>query len=139
LLCEGKIIAIKGIGGFHIAVDPFNELSLRELRRRRRRPTQPFAVMARSLDNITKFAKSTLLSALYFQTNFKPIVILQKNPSYRLAESVAPGLDSIGVMLPYTGIHLLLMDAFKKDALVMTSGNYPGKPIAISNEKQFRI
>ncbi len=135
LLCEGKIIAIKGIGGFHIAVDPFNELSLRELRRRRRRPTQPFAVMARSLDSITTFAKINSIERTLLSNKFKPIVILQKNPSYRLAESVAPGLDSIGVMLPYTGIHLLLMDAFKKDALVMTSGNYPGKPIIISNEK----
>jgi len=135
LLSEGNIIAIKGIGGFHIAVDPFNELSLRELRRRRRRPTQPFAVMSRSLENVTKFAKLNSVERTLLSNVFKPIVILPLNASYRFAESVAPGLDSIGVMLPYTGIHLLLMDAFKKDALVMTSGNYPGKPINISNEK----
>jgi len=133
LLSEGKIIAIKGVGGFHIAVDPFNELSLRELRHRRRRPTQPFAVMSRSLDNITKFAKVNSVERTLLSSVFKPIVVLRLNPSYRFAESVAPGLDSIGVMLPYTGLHLLLLDSFKKDALVMTSGNYPGKPINISN------
>ncbi len=138
LLSDGKILAIKGIGGFHIAVDPFNELSLRELRHRRRRPTQPFAVMSRTLDNITKFAKVNDVERSLLENNYKPIVVLQKSESYRLAESVAPGLDSVGVMLPYTGIHLLLLDCFKKDALVMTSGNYPGKPINISNDSALK-
>lgn len=134
MLSDGKILAIKGIGGFHIAVDPFNELSLRELRHRRRRPSQPFAVMSRTIGNITKFAKVSEVERSLLENNYKPIVVLQKSESYRLAESVAPGLDSVGVMLPYTGIHLLLMDRFRKDALVMTSGNYPGKPINISND-----
>jgi hydrogenase maturation protein HypF len=70
--------------------------------------------MSRSLENVTKFAKLNSVERALLSNVFKPIVILPLNASYRFAESVAPGLDSIGVMLPYTGIHLLLMDAFKK-------------------------
>ncbi|MCX8170108.1 MAG: carbamoyltransferase HypF, partial [Candidatus Methanomethyliaceae archaeon] len=69
---------------------------------------------------------------------YRPIVLLRKSPDYCLAESIAPGLENIGVMLPYTGIHLLLLDFFGKEALVMTSGNYPGKPIAIDNNQALK-
>ncbi len=133
LLIEGNIVAVKGIGGFHIAVDATNEDSVRELRKRRKRPNQPFAVMSRSVEKIKKYAIVSYLEEELLKSVNKPIVALQKSSSYTLAESVSPGLDSVGVMLPYTGIHLLLLDFFDKDALVMTSGNYPGRPIVTDN------
>jgi hydrogenase maturation protein HypF len=138
LLVEGNIIAVKGIGGFHIAVDATNQESVEELRKRRKRPSQPFAVMSRSVEKIKKYAEVSALEEELLKSHYKPIVVLQKAPSYNLAESVSPGLDSIGVMLPYTGIHLLLLDFFGKDALVMTSGNYPGRPIAIDNAQALK-
>lgn len=138
LLIEGNIVAIKGIGGFHIAVDATNEESVKELRKRRKRPSQPFAVMSRSIEKIKKYAKISALEEELLKSYYKPIVTLQKAPSYTLAESVSPNLDTIGVMLPYTGIHLLLLDFFDKDALVMTSGNYPGRPIVIDNSQALR-
>lgn len=134
LLSEGAIIAIKGIGGYHIAVDAKNEKAVNELRKRRKRPSQPFAVMCRSLDKITKFAKVNEIEKNLLLSIYRPIVLLKKSNLYDLAPSVAPGLDTIGVMLPYTGIHLLLLDNFHNDALIMTSGNYPGSPIAIDNQ-----
>jgi len=138
LLIEGYIVAIKGIGGFHIAVDATNEDSVRELRKRRRRPSQPFAVMSRSIEKVKRYAEVSSLDEELLKSHQKPIITLKKRPSYTLAESVSPGLDSIGVMLPYTGIHLLLLDFFDKDALVMTSGNYPGRPIVIDNIQALR-
>ena len=135
LLHEGCIVAVKGIGGFHIAVDAANESSVKALRKRRIRPFQPFAVMSRTLEKIKKFALISNREQEFLTNIFHPIVLLQKSENYSLAESVSPALDSIGVMLPYTGIHLLLLDHFKGDALVMTSGNYPGKPIFISNDQ----
>lgn len=134
-LREGKIIAIKGIGGFHIAVDATNEDAVLELRKRRKRPNKPFAVMSKTIDCIKKYAIVSKEEEELLKSPYRPIVLLRKSPNYNLAKSVAPGLESIGVMLPYTGIHLLLLDFFGKEALVMTSGNYPGKPIAIDNNQ----
>jgi len=134
LLYEGAIVAIKGIGGYHIAVDAKNEKAVKELRKRRKRPSQPFAVMCKSLDQIIKFAKVNEIEKNLLLSIYRPIVLLKKNHLYDLADSLAPGLDTIGVMLPYTGIHLLLLDNFKNDALIMTSGNYPGRPIAIDDQ-----
>ncbi len=133
LLVEGAIMAVKGIGGFHIAVDASNDAAVMELRNRRRRLSQPFAVMSRSLDAVRRYALVGDLEASLMSGVQHPIVVLEKAPCYCLGDSVAPGLDSIGVMLPYTGIHLLLLDRFGGDALVMTSGNYPGKPISKDN------
>jgi len=133
LLNEGSIIAIKGIGGFHIAVNASNENIVTELRKRRKRPYQPFAVMSYSVNEIRKFASVSKIEEELLKNIYHPIVTLRKSPNYTLSESVSPGLDTIGVMLPYTGIHHLLMKYFSGDALVMTSGNYPGKPIFIDN------
>jgi hydrogenase maturation protein HypF len=135
LLNEGYIIAVKGIGGFHICVDATNESSVSLLRKRRIRPLQPFAVMSRSVEKIKKFALMSDMEQALLTNIFHPIVTLNKSKNYSLADSVSPGLDSIGVMLPYSGIHLLILDLFDKDALVMTSGNYPGKPIFIDNQQ----
>jgi hydrogenase maturation protein HypF len=138
LLSKGYIIAIKGIGGFHLAVDASNESAVSELRKRRKRPTQPFAVMSRSIHKIKNFVVVSHQEENLLTSVQRPIVTLQKLPKCPLADSVSPGLNSIGVMLPYTGIHLLLLDNFTKDALVMTSGNYPGNPIIINNEQALK-
>lgn len=133
LLKEGSIVAIKGIGGFHIAADASNEDTIVELRKRRRRPFQPFAVMSFSVDIIKKYANISKIEEEIITNIYHPIVSLTKSPNFYLSEGVSPGLDTIGVMLPYTGIHHLLLKSFKGDALVMTSGNYPGKPIFTDN------
>jgi hydrogenase maturation protein HypF len=133
LLEEGSIIAIKGIGGFHIAVDASNENTVVELRTRRKRPYQPFAVMSYSLNLVKKYASVSKAEEDLLTNIYHPIVSLRKSNGFYLSESVSPGLDTVGVMLPYTGIHHLLMKYFSGDALVMTSGNYPGKPIFIEN------
>ena len=135
LLSEGYIVAVKGIGGFHVAVDANNESAVMELRKRRRRPAQPFAVMSRSIQKIRNFGIVSRREEDLLKSAQRPIITLQKSSPCSLADSVSPGLDSIGVMLPYTGIHLLLLDNFAKDALVMTSGNYPGKPISTDNKQ----
>lgn len=138
LLSEGYIVAVKGIGGFHVAVDASNESAVIELRKRRRRPTQPFAVMSSSIQKIRNFGVVSRQEKDLLTSVQRPIVTLQKSSQYSLADSISPGLDSIGVMLPYTGIHLLLLDNFAKDALVMTSGNHPGKPISIDNKQALK-
>ncbi|MDI9643779.1 MAG: carbamoyltransferase HypF [Candidatus Verstraetearchaeota archaeon] len=131
LLLEGSIIAVKGVGGFHLSVDATNESAVTELRRRRRRPNQPFAVMSSSIDQIRKYACVGDAEEKLLTDQARPILVLKKSKNYCLAESVSPGLDTVGVMLPYTGLHLLLLEYFKKEALVMTSANFPGKPITV--------
>lgn len=133
LLKEGSIIAVKGIGGFHIAVDATNEKPVSELRLRRKRPYQPFAVMSSCIDDIREYAIINDIEQHLLNNIYRPIVSLMKSNNYSLSNSVSPGLDTIGVMLPYTGIHHLLLKHFKKPALVMTSGNYPNRPIFINN------
>ncbi|MBM5804785.1 MAG: carbamoyltransferase HypF [Candidatus Verstraetearchaeota archaeon] len=138
LLSEGYIVSVKGIGGFHVAVDASNESAVMELRKRRRRPAQPFAVMSRSIQKIRNFGIVSRQEEDLLKSVQRPILTLQKSSPCSLADSISPGLDSIGVMLPYTGIHLLLLDNFAKDALVMTSGNYPGKPISTDNKQALK-
>jgi hydrogenase maturation protein HypF len=138
LLSEGYIVAVKGIGGFHVAVDATNDSAVMELRKRRLRPAQPFAVMSRSIQRIKNFGVVSCQEENLLMNVYRPIVTVQKSSPCSLADSVSPGLDSIGVMLPYTGIHLLLLDNFAKDALVMTSGNYPGRPISIDNKQTLK-
>jgi len=135
LLDKGYIIAIKGVGGFHIAVDATNEEAVNKLRNRRIRPFQPFAVMSSNITKIKNFAIVSKKEEELLTNIYHPIITLQKSKHYSLAKSVSPGLDTIGVVLPYSGIHLLLLNHIKKDALVMTSGNYPGKPIYIENDE----
>ena len=134
-LREGKIVAIKGIGGTHIACDATREEAVAELRKRLSRPGQPFALMARE-DQIMRFASPTEEEWKLLRSPRRPIVVLREKPGY-LAPAVAPGLHTVGVMLPYSGLHHLL---FKQLAfpLVMTSANFPGRPMLIENEEIIR-
>jgi len=131
-LLAGKILAIKGLGGTHLACDATNEGVVAELRRRLGRPAQPFALMARE-DQIPLFAEPTEEEWKLLRSPRRPIVVLEKKPGY-LAPSVAPGLHTVGVMLPYTGLHHLLLRGLPFP-LVMTSANYPGRPMLIDNTR----
>lgn len=131
-LKAGKILAIKGLGGTHLACDATREEVVAELRRRLGRPAQPFALMARE-DQIPQFAAPSEEDWKLLRSPRRPIVVLLKKPGY-LAESVAPGLHTVGVMLPYTGLHHLLLRGLPFP-LVMTSANFPGRPMLIDNSR----
>lgn len=132
LLRAGKILAIKGLGGTHLACDATREGVVAELRRRLGRPSQPFALMARE-DQIVLFAEPSKEGWELLRSPRRPIVVLPQRPGY-LAPSVAPGLHTVGVMLPYTGLHHLLLRDLPFP-LVMTSANFPGRPMRIENPR----
>ena len=138
LIDKGYIVAIKGIGGIHIACDATNEETLRELRKRILRPQQPFAIMAKDLETIENFAIVSEIEREELTSYRKPIVALRKKEPFPLPETLAPGLPTIGVMLPYAGTHYILFHYSKSPVYVMTSANYPGMPMAIDNETAFR-
>ncbi|HXG12859.1 MAG TPA: carbamoyltransferase HypF [Gemmataceae bacterium] len=129
-LREGQIVAVKGLGGYHLACDARREAAVRELRRRKHRDEKPFAVMvadlaaARQWCDISPPEEDLLLSPR------RPIVLLRRRPGTDLAESVAPGNPYLGIMLPYTPLHHLLLHDLGGVPLVMTSGNRSDEPIA---------
>ena len=133
-IIEGKIVAVKGIGGFHLACDATNEEAVKRLRVLKTRPAKPFAVMMRSFETVLKYCEVRKEQEELLCGHQKPIVLLtKKDDSSELAESLAPGNPTLGVMLPYAPIQLLLFDynddISMPDALVMTSGNASGAPI----------
>lgn len=132
LIKEGFIVAVKGIGGFHIACLATDDDVVLKLRKRRRRPQQPFAVMSPSLERVESFAYINQIEKELLTSKERPIVVLRFKPKSPISPWVSPGLDSIGVMLPYTGIHLLLLTYVDEPAVIMTSGNYPGEPMTIT-------
>ena len=133
-LNSGKIIAIKGIGGTHLVVDSKNSEAILNLRKRLNRLNQPFAVMSKDLNTVCKFCKVNSNEKKELESNKRPIVVLEKNENYSFPENLAPGLHNIGVMLPYSPMHHLLLDG-SLDTLVMTSANTPGEPMMITNEE----
>ena len=135
VLKEGKILAIKGIGGTHLVVDAYNDKAIKELRKRLNRPNQAFAVMCKNLESLKKYAQLTEREIKTITSNKRPIVILKKNDDYPFPESLSPGLHNIGVMLPYSPMHYLLFDEGKIDTYVMTSANIPGEPMMIQNKE----
>ena len=132
-LRQGKILAIKGIGGTHLVVDAYNDEAIKELRKRLNRPNQAFAVMCRDLESLRKYARLTQREIETITSNKRPIVILKKTDDYPFPESLSPGLHNIGVMLPYSPMHYLLFDEGDIDTYVMTSANIPGEPMMITN------
>ena len=135
VLKEGKILAIKGIGGTHLVVDAYNDKAIKELRKRLNRPNQAFTVMCKDLESLKKYAQLTEREIQTITSNKRPIVILKKNDDYPFPESLSPGLHNIGVMLPYSPMHYLLFDEGEIDTYVMTSANIPGEPMMIQNEE----
>jgi hydrogenase maturation protein HypF len=135
-LCTGKILAVKGIGGYHLAVDATDQAAVAELRRRKARDDKPFALMvadleaARALCVLDPQAEAALVSV------GRPIVLARRKPDTHLAEAVAPGIEDLGLMLAYTPLHHLLMAEVRRP-LVMSSGNRSDDPIAHVDDDAF--
>ena len=135
LLECGAIVAIKGLGGFHLACDAENDATVDRLRDRKRRVEKPFAVMVRSIENAERLCVVDESSRKLLLSRERPIVLLPRRPETHVAAGVAPRNRYLGVFLPYTPLHHLLMSNSRCDALVMTSGNLSEEPIAIDNEE----
>lgn len=143
LLKAGHILAIKGLGGFHLACDATNPQAVQELRRRKGRPAKPFALMMPNLEMVMQYCAISFAAVGALAARERPIVLLPLKTHWalstehlpRLADDVAPNLREIGVMLPYTPLHHLLLQPAPgfPPALVMTSGNYSEEPIATGN------
>lgn len=132
LLAAGHIVAIRGLGGFHLAVDATNEAAVQRLRARKHRDAKPLAVMVRTLDEARVLAELGPAEADLLASPERPIVLLRRRRDCPLAPSIAPGLDTVGVMVAYTPLHHLLLDRVRRP-VVMTSGNLSEEPIATDN------
>ena len=139
MISEGKIVAIKGIGGFHLCCDATNEEAVERLRTLKKRPAKPFAVMAKDEAAVKRECVVAPEQEEILTGHQKPILLLDRKNSGRLAASVAPGNPKVGVMLPYAPVQLLIFqydDGIKMpDLLVMTSGNTSGAPICREDEE----
>jgi len=133
MIRHGKIVALKGLGGFHIACRADDEHVVGRLRRRKHRDAKPFALMVRDLDQARQLCDVDEQAAELLSGPIRPIVLLTRRRDARVARSVAPGLNTLGVMLPYTPLHHLLM-GFDLPPLVMTSGNVADEPLTRDNE-----
>ena len=127
-LRHGEIVAVKGLGGFHLACDATNEAAVAALRRRKPRPTKPLAVMSASVRDVRSYAAVRDNEARLLESPAAPIVLLEKRHPSPLAAGVAPGVHLVGAMLPSTPLHHLLC-ASMGGPLVMTSGNRRGQPL----------
>ena len=133
LISKGEIVAIKGLGGFHLACDAANAGALARLRRLKRRDAKPFALMARDLDVIRRFCSVGPEEERALVSAAAPIVLLQADKAERLPDEVAPGLATLGFMLPTTPLHLLILARMERP-VVMTSGNVSEEPQVIDDE-----
>jgi hydrogenase maturation protein HypF len=137
LLSKGRIVAIKGLGGFHLACDAKNQDAVSSLRSRKFREDKPFAVMCRNLDEVKEHCEVSEEEEKSLLSVERPVVILRKKKDSHVCHAVAPYQDTLGVMLPYSPPHHLLLNGPLK-TLVMTSGNVSDEPISYKNEEAFR-
>ncbi|MFB2969484.1 carbamoyltransferase HypF [Aerosakkonema sp. BLCC-F183] len=138
LLQRGEIVAIKGIGGIHLACDATNKMAVQKLRERKHRYHKPFALMAKNLEIIEKYCFINELEKELLQSAAAPIVLLQlkdktEETTKPIAASVAPNIKSLGFMLPYTPLHHLILRRMERP-IVLTSGNISDEPQCINNE-----
>jgi hydrogenase maturation protein HypF len=136
-ISRGEIIALKGLGGFQLCCDATDEMAVRRLRARKHRPAKPFAVMCPDLAAVRRLRIVGDVEAALLEGSIRPIVLLERRrdrEASAVADSVAPGLEELGVMLPYTPMHHLLLRAVG-GMLVMTSGNVSEEPIAKDNDE----
>ncbi len=136
-LRKGGLIALKGLGGFHLACDPRNSEVLERLRRHKRRRNKPFALMAANLEEAEKLVVLTSEEKKLLVSPQAPILLCSARKDADISPLVAPNQVRLGVMLPYTPLHILLLQSFS--ALVMTSANYSGDPLITKNEKALEI
>jgi len=137
LLREGNIVAIKGLGGFLLACDATSERVVRLLRERKNRPSKPFAIMLTSLEEVEEHCHVSTIEKELLTSHQSPIVLLRWRAGSKVTKAVAPGLKHLGVMLPYTPMHHILL---RETALplVMTSGNLSEEPIARDNDEALK-
>jgi len=139
MLKKGAVLAIKGIGGFHLACDATNETSISMLRERKHRVNKPFAIMAMDCPTVEQFCYLGEAERALLESPQRPIVLLRRQENSPISQLTAPSNAYLGVMLPYTPLHYLLLekrgDGTDIPALVMTSGNLSEEPIAIDNEE----
>jgi hydrogenase maturation protein HypF len=143
-LKDGQVVAVKGLGGFQLACDATNHNAVRTLRERKRGNMKPFALMAPSVDAVRKYCSVTAQEEGLLAGRVRPIVLLEKLPEADglLSAEVAPGVSTLGFMLPYTPMHHLLFfspegERNGLDALVMTSGNISDEPILVENREAY--
>ncbi|MCM8768203.1 MAG: carbamoyltransferase HypF [Candidatus Omnitrophica bacterium] len=134
LLREGKILAIKGLGGFHLACDATNQVAVDRLRQRKHREEKPLAVMADCLKTIKRYCQVSRQEAEILCSWQSPIVLLRKKKNCPLPENIAPNNRFLGFLLPYTPVHHLLFHLHCPEVLVMTSGNFSEEPILYEDE-----
>lgn len=140
-LAAGRIVAIKGLGGYHLACHAFDGAAVGRLRRRKHRAAKPFALMVPDLATAKILSHVSLEEADLLRSRRRPIVLLDSRSDSGIPEAVAPGLNTLGLMLPYTPLHVLLLEAFAEHiepgqaaALIMTSANVSDEPIAFRDQ-----
>jgi hydrogenase maturation protein HypF len=136
LLKKGYIVAIKGLGGFHLAADAENNDAVIRLRQRKHREEKPFALMSYDLDRVRRYAHIEPDEGVLLTSPQRPVVLLKKRDPNPLSHEISPRNKNFGAMLPYTPLHYLLLN-HDFTALVMTSGNIREEPIAIDNDEAF--
>ncbi len=135
LLKEGNILAIKGVGGYHLVCDATNSEAIKKLRERKRRPTKPFAIMIRDLEMAKEFAYINKKEEELLISKERPIVLLK---SKLKDELIAPNISKIGLFLPYTPLHLLILNGLNCP-IVATSANITDEPIATNRESIIKL
>ncbi len=141
-LCDGRIVAVKGLGGFHLCCDATNGQAIEFLRQKKNRPHKPLAIMVPHVQAAKKIVHMSDAEEALLTSSEKPIVLLHRKDGDALPTNIAPHADSIGIMLPYTPLHAVLFAFYEKllpegflPALVMTSGNAGGEPICLGNRE----
>lgn len=134
MLRNGQILAVKSLGGFHLAVSAMQEKAIRLLRKRKLRDEKPFAIMVKDVATARRFCEINDAEEQYLQSHQRPIVILKKRSDCQLPDAISPSNPSLGIMLPSAPLHFLLLDDAELPALVMTSANRSGNPIVFRNE-----
>ena len=135
IIAEDGIVAVKGLGGFHLACDARSDRAVQTLRERKGRSDKPFAVMALDLAAVERIAEMNETERTLLMSHERPIVLLNKKANARLSSIVSPGHTTVGVMLPYTPLHYLLLSETQSQVLVMTSGNLSDEPIVTDNDE----
>jgi len=136
LIKSGEVVAIKGVGGFHIVCDATNSTAVEFLRKNKHRPTKPLAVMFKNITQIKKIASLSSIDEKLILSKERPIVIVSKKENSILSQLIAPSIDRIGVFLPYTPLHEILLKELNFP-IVATSANLSGEPIIVQEKEIF--
>jgi hydrogenase maturation protein HypF len=135
-LLAGRVLAVKGLGGYHLAADASSEQAVATLRARKHREEKPFAVMAPDLDAVRRLVEPAPGEEELLTSPARPIVLMRRRPDAQVAEATAPGNRSLGILLPYTPVHHLLLREMGRP-IVLTSGNVSDEPIVYRDEELF--